>query len=376
MLFGVKQLIKMGFQQFLLPIIYNIYAVKPIVPKTVLLADAHHEQIPFSMLAIKKELEAHPELEVSEMYWNNNSCSALHVFRNMFYFMKKYATTETVIICDNFLPTASCKKRSGTKVIQLWHACGAFKKFGYDTSADIPSYYKGNVMANCDMVTVSSHICIKPFSTAMRLPEKVICPVGVSRTDLYFDNTFNQSCRKQFFSQYPEAQNKKIVLWVPTFRGNPSVAGIQGLDDILRVREFLKDTHYFIIKLHPHSQAHIEGTNCSISSEELLPVADIVITDYSSILFDAMIYKHPLVLFVPDLDDYLDKRGFYLDYDTLPGLRARNFEQLLQILTDESLLYSSVNKVYSDFYNKYMASCDGHSTNRIIDYIQKTDNRR
>lgn len=376
MIFRVKQIIKMIFQQVILPVIYNIYAVKPIIPNTVILADAHHDEIPFSMLAIKDELMQHPEFQITELYWNNSFCSVLGIFRNMACFMKKYATAETVIICDNFLPAASCRKRKGTSVIQLWHACGAFKKFGYDTSADIPSYYKGNVLANCDLVTVSSQICVKPFSSAMRLPEKAICPVGVSRTDLYFNDTFNQACRNQFFSQYPNAQGKKIVLWVPTFRGNPGIASVKGLDDILHARDQLKDTHYFIIKLHPHTQAHIEGTNCSISSEELLPVADVVITDYSSILFDAMIYKHPLVLFVPDLDEYLDNRGFYLDYNTLPGLRAQNLEQLLQILTDEDLLHSSVNKVYTDFYDKYMASCDGHSTKRIINYIKKTDNRR
>lgn len=376
MIFRVKQIIKMIFQQVILPVIYNFYAVKPVIPNTVILADAHHDEIPFSMLAIKDELMQHPELQITELYWNNSSCSVLGIFRNMACFMKKYATAETVIICDNFLPAASCRKRKGTSVIQLWHACGAFKKFGYDTSADIPSYYKGNVLANCDLVTVSSQICVKPFSSAMRLPEKAVRPVGVSRTDLYFNDTFNQACRNQFFSQYPNAQGKKIVLWVPTFRGNPGIASVKGLDDILRARNQLKDTHYFIIKLHPHTQAHIEGSNCSISSEELLPVADIVITDYSSILFDAMIYKHPLVLFVPDLDEYLDNRGFYLDYNTLPGLRARNLEQLLQILTDEDLLHSSVNKVYTDFYDKYMASCDGHSTKRIMNYIKKTDNRR
>lgn len=376
MIFRVKQIIKMIFQQVILPVIYNIYAVKPVIPNTVILADAHHDEIPFSMLAIKDELMQHPELQITELYWNNSSCSVLGIFRNMACFMKKYATAETVIICDNFLPAASCRKRRGTSVIQLWHACGAFKKFGYDTSADIPSYYKGNVLANCDLVTVSSQICVKPFSSAMRLPEKAVRPVGVSRTDLYFNDTFNQACRNQFFSQYPNAQGKKIVLWVPTFRGNPGIASVKGLDDILHARDQLKDTHYFIIKLHPHTQAHIEGTNCSISSEKLLPIADVVITDYSSILFDAMIYKHPLVLFVPDLDEYLDNRGFYLDYNTLPGLRAQNLEQLLQILTDEDLLHSSVNKVYTDFYDKYMASCDGHSTKRIINYIKKTDNRR
>lgn len=375
MKFWAKQLIKMCFQQLILPIIYDIYASKPIKSGTVILADAHHNQIPFSMLALKNELTSYPELQVTELYWDNSSCSALDIFRNMIYFMKKYATAETVVICDNFLPIASCKKRKETHVIQLWHACGAFKKFGYDTSTDIPSYYKGNVFANYDLITVSSLACVAPFSNAMKLPEQSVRPIGVSRTDLYFNDTFNQSCKEHFFSQYPEATNKKIVLWVPTFRGNPSVADVQGLNEILQAREILKDTHYFIIKLHPHTQAHIDGNNCSIPSEELLPVADIVITDYSSILFDAMIYKHPLILFTPDFEEYMDSRGFYLDYNTLPGLHVCTLEQLLFILSNETLLESSVNKVYSDFYNKYMASCDGHSTQRIMNYIKKSNRR-
>lgn len=364
----------MLFQQLILPAVYNVHAMKPVIPGTVILADAHHSEIPFSMLAIHEELLTHPELQITEMYWNNNSDSPLKVFQNMASFMKKYASAETVIICDNFLPAASCKKRSETQVIQLWHACGAFKKFGYDTEADIPSYYIGNVMANCNIATVSSEICVKPFASAMKLPEDRILPVGVSRTDMYFNNNFNQHCREQFFRQHPEAQDKKIVLWVPTFRGKPGSAQVCGLEDVLKAQERLRDTHYFIIKLHPHSQLHTQGTNCSIPSEELLPVADVVITDYSSILFDAMIYKLPIILFAPDLKEYVDNRGFYLDYFTLPGILVHDSEHIVQTLSDEAALDASIDQHYFEFFEQYMAACDGHSTQRIIDYITKPQN--
>ena len=374
MIFWLKQIIKMLFQQLILPAVYNVNAMKPVIPGTVILADAHHSEIPFSMLAIHEELLAHPELQITEMYWNNNSDSPLKVFQNMASFMKKYASAETVIICDNFLPAASCKKRSETQVIQLWHACGAFKKFGYDTEADIPSYYIGNVMANCNIATVSSEICVKPFASAMKLPEDRILPVGVSRTDMYFNNSFNQHCREQFFRQHPEAQDKKIVLWAPTFRGKPGSAQVCGLEDVLKAQERLRDTHYFIIKLHPHSQLHTQGTNCSIPSEELLPVADVVITDYSSILFDAMIYKLPIILFAPDLKEYVDNRGFYLDYFTLPGILVRDSEHIVQTLSDEAALDASIDQHYFEFFEQYMAACDGHSTQRIIDYITKPQN--
>ena len=177
----------MAFQQVILPIVYKLYAVKPIKQGTILLADAHHDEIPFSLMALKAALEQQEDLHITEIYWNNEHCSAGRVLRNMFEFMKLYAVSQTVVICDNFLPAASCRKRKGTKVIQLWHAGGALKKFGYDTADDIPAYYKGNVMANCNMVTVSAKRCIEPFSSAMRLPCQRVKAMGISRTDLYFD---------------------------------------------------------------------------------------------------------------------------------------------------------------------------------------------
>ena len=56
MIFGIKQIIKMLFQQLILPVVYNACTAKPVIPGTVILADAHHDEIPFSMLAIKEEL--------------------------------------------------------------------------------------------------------------------------------------------------------------------------------------------------------------------------------------------------------------------------------------------------------------------------------
>ena len=97
----------MAFQQVILPIVYKLYAVKPIKQGTILLADAHHDEIPFSLMALKAALEQQEDLHITEMYWNNEHCSAGRVLWNMFEFMKLYAVSQTVVICDNFLPAAS-----------------------------------------------------------------------------------------------------------------------------------------------------------------------------------------------------------------------------------------------------------------------------
>lgn len=83
-----------------------------------------------------------------------------------------------------------------------------------------------------------------------------------------------------------------------------------------------------------------------------------------------MIYRHPLVLFVPDFSDYSDNRGFYLDYADIPGIRAVNAEELIRVLADDRILSSSVDEKYKVFYKKYMAACDGHATERVMRYIE------
>ncbi len=365
----IRQLIKMGFQQILLPAVYRLFASGPIRRGSVLLADAHHSRRPFSMLALRRELKRHPSLKVTELYWDTAECGPLENLRHMLHFMKLYAQAENVVICDNFLPVASCNRRKGTRVIQLWHACGALKKFGYDTTEDIPAFYKGEVAKNWDLVTVSAPLSRPHFASAMHVPVSCVVPTGVSRTDLYYRKDFNETCRRQFFKECPEAKGKTVVLWAPTFRGNPGQAQTAGLEAVQRAAKALEKTHYFIIRLHPHAQHHTAGTNCSIPTERLLPAADVLITDYSSVLFDAMIYRMPLVLFVPDLSDYEDKRGFYTDLRKVPAHFAGNEEELTALLSDKEKLTAGVGSAYTQFFEENMSACDGHATDRIIRYL-------
>lgn len=95
----------------------------------------------------------------------------------------------------------------------------ALKKFGYDSEEDISSHFKGSVTRNFDLITVSSKECVKAFVSAFRLKEDIVKPLGVSRTDVFFDESYNEQCRREFFERYPDYKGKKIVLYAPTFRG-------------------------------------------------------------------------------------------------------------------------------------------------------------
>lgn len=360
----LRQHIKSALQKTLLPICYKLSINKDIDPKSVILADSNCEKTPESMELVRDEL-LRRGYDVKEMYCDFSKCGTAQGLRYMMNFMKAYANARAVFICNYFVPCTACKKREGTTVVQLWHSCGGLKKFGYDSEDDISSHYKGSVTRNFDLITVSSPECIGVFNSAFRLKRDIVKALGVSRTDVFFDENYNEDCRKEFFARYPQYKGKKIVLYAPTFRGNAGEAYCVGEEYAAGLEEKLGGGWAVLIKLHPRLGSPL--TNCDIPTNRLFPVADMLITDYSSLIFEYALYKKPWVIFAPDFEKYSRERSFYLDYKKdMPG----------EIVTDGEKLAAAVlyNAEHFDgtgveaFCEKYMSSCDGGATKRIIDY--------
>lgn len=365
--FYIKQLIKMAVQHIYLPLLYSLYSHCKIQKGLIIFADAHHYSIPFSMQKMREEAGKIPHVEIKEMYIDFQDCGTKRLILWLNRFMKLYARAEYVFICDNFLPVSSCRKRDETKVIQLWHSGGLLKKAGYDTSDSVPSMYKGNVFGNYDLLTVSAPCCVDIISRSMRQPAGVVQATGISRSDIYFDEEYNEQCRKEFYDEYPDAKGKKVVLWVPTFRGNAAEPRLEGEEILDKAFENLPDC-YLIKKLHPHFEnKNKDKISCKIPSERLLPVADLLITDYSSILFDYLAYRKPFVLFAPDLEEYEKHHGFYVDYHSFPGTVAKTEQELTNAIKYE--LKSRDISELEECYKYHMAFCDGHATERILKRI-------
>lgn len=371
--FYLKQIFKMAVQHIYLPVIYFFCSFKKVRKGLVVFADAHHSSCPFSMEYMKKTLEEYKRqgkiknIEICERYLDFSKVGFLGLIKWLSSFMKLYAQSEYVFICDNFLPVSSCKKRKETKVIQLWHSGGLLKKAGYDTEDSVPGMYKGNVFKNYDLLTVSAPCCVSVIEKSLRQPKGVVKATGISRSDIYFDNKYNEECRAEFYKAYPEAKGKKIALWVPTFRGNAADPKLVGEEEIDKAFFDLKD-FFLVKKLHPHFEnANPNRVSCKIPSERLLPVTDLLITDYSSIVFDYLVYKKPFVLFAPDLDEYAKNHGFYVDYNSYPSTVAKSEKELTDAVVKEA-----ANRKTEDLekcYRYHMEFCDGNATKRILNEI-------
>lgn len=370
--FFLKQCLKMAVQNIILPIVYFFARLRPINDGLVIFADAHNNKCPISMEGILNRIKNDNNFTVLEFYYDFNSAGSIKSLVYSIKFMRLYAKAEFVFICDNFLPVSACAKRKGTVVIQLWHACGAFKKFGYDTAGDIPKYYKGNVYKNYDLVTVSSEECIEHFSSAMRLDKSIFKALGVSRTDMYFNEDFIEKAKERFYKENPNAEGKRIVLWAPTFRGNPANPYTEGSEAAARLADKLSKSGdwYFITKLHPHMKKPVsENYESDIPTEMLFAVADLLITDYSSVIFEYALFKKPILIFAPDFEKYKAKRGFYIDIESLPAEVVIDAQSLTLETVEKAVSQFDESKMQR-FIDRYMTVCDGSSTDRILDYIK------
>lgn len=353
----------------LLAPMYYLSCRKPVEKGLVVLADGHQDKIPYSMRMLRDKLAGMPNVRVVEYFRDYSFCNPIKGLWIMLRFMPLYAQAEYVFLCDCFVPTTCCHKRKGTTVVQLWHSCGLMKKVGVDSPEDANAMMKTQYR-NTDVFTVSSDVVADVLSKALLVPRENFSTAGVSRMDLLYRKDREERLRRFFYRNYPEYRGKKIILWAPTFRGGVHFGFLDGAEEVLHLQEELKDTHAILIKTHRFAKSRDINTPVRISAEQLLAVADCLITDYSSIYFDYLYYRKPVILFAPDLEDYEQRRGLYPKYEQTPGFVARDEEQLRQaILTMDTWADGDYRRAQDELWQEQMEFCDGRSTDKLLEQL-------
>lgn len=282
--------------------------------------------------------------------------------------------TSKVVVLDDYIDLRGYNKRPGQKIIQVWHASGAGKKFGSDGSNTLPSedamYHR-----DYDYVTVSAEAAREPFASAFALPVEKMIATGVARTDDFFDKKYMAAAKERIYSAHPEFMGKKIILYAPTFRdvkGRSRSEFVPELD-FDKLSEHLGADTLFILCPHPVMTETIIGKEYSnvfevrdVSTNDMMFVSDLLVTDYSSSIFEYSLLKKPMVFYCYDYDSY--NRDFYMDFENeAPGPILKKQEKLFDFLEQDT--YPLADD-YEGFYEKYMGACDGHSTERIAKLIE------
>lgn len=296
-----------------------------------------------------------------------------------------------VFLNDACNVTSCIPLRKGTKIYQLWHACGAFKKFGMSTAELIfgdnrKSLERYPNYGNLSYVTVSSPEVIWAYEEAMNLKDTKtqVVATGVSRTDVFYDQHFIEQSKAAVYSVCPAAENKKIILYAPTFRGRVAKAESPDCLDIPAMKRALGDEYVLLIKHHPFvKQPPVVPEDCadfamdvtkSLEIDQLLCASDVCVSDYSSLIFEYSLFERPMIFFAYDLDDYFDWRGFYYNYDELtPGPVVKETEEIIDYIRHLDTRFDQA-QVHA-FKEKFMSSCDGHATDRIMALVLNSANR-
>ncbi len=370
MLSKIKKIVR---YKFLLPSIYLLTTKKRIKNKLVLYS-IEYDYLEPSFFQLYKALK-------SDGRYSLTVINKVHGFSEEVKLIKEIRNARFIFICSGSTLLDNIPLRKETKIINLWHGCGAFKKFGLSKMkgwGDIKDPF--NKFKNTNLFTVTSEEIKEHYSEATGIPlEKgVIRALGSSRTDIFFDKNFLHECdekKKSFLSEHG-AENKKILLYAPTFRGKKlSESYTPDFLDLRKLKMNLEDNFILLLKRHPITKKRgLEipdelksfcidaGDFFSIS--ELIVISDILISDYSSLIFEWCLFEKPLYFLVPDLDEYIDERGFYFDFKSLI------MESRLDTTDDLIRAVKDAGNFDFDFIHKlrkgHMAACDGKSTRRII----------
>ena len=362
------------------PKVYSSYCTEPVQENKVLFLEMRFTKLSNSFELIYKALEESGEYDLKCSYVQFNFIRGREFTQRVNEMLKELATAKYVFVDDASLILSSIPLRKETVAINLWHACGAFKKFGRSTAelkfgSSAATLDKYPNYGNLTHVTVSSPEVIWAYEEAMHLPKGIVKATGVSRTDQFYDKKFVESRKQKLYEIMPEAKDKKVILYAPTFRGHVATASSPDRIDFERFCRELGNEYVIVCKHHPfvknppiipeELQHFARDLTKSLSIEDLLCCADICISDYSSLVFEYSLFEKPMIFYAYDYDNYCDWRGFYYDYSEFtPGPVVQTEDDLLNSIKNIDTQFDKQKVI--DFKEKFMGSCDGHATERII----------
>ena len=273
-------------------------------------------------------------------------------FNRMIY---DFTTSEVILLEDYFRYTSFVRLKKEQELCQLWHACGAYKKFGYsrlngNENIKIHQGYK-----KYTKVITSAEAIRENYAEAFGISIEKTKATGVPRTDIFFDEQCKAEKCAKFYEEYPELKNKKIILFAPTYRGKRAEDASYEFGEIEfeSLYQQLKEEYVIIFKWHPALYNNLKRKHILVYDEskykdffydmsekrevnDLLFVADILVTDYSSVIFDYALLNKPIIYFMYDIEQYEGGRGLYYELEEyLYGPIVKTTNDLIMAIKEE-----------------------------------------
>lgn len=286
---------------------------------------------------------------------------------------------------EPFLP-----KRKNQTVINTWHGGGAYKRVSSDLgvfSKEQQKYTRKMRDLRAQMTDVFLSSCQRfsdVSSQDFNIPIHKFLPTGMPRNDRFFNKKNNKVLRERLNEKYGINQDSLLVLYAPTFRGDhhhqtdiDNMVCCEEVSNALKSRftknvEFLFRSHIekgsVTDKVEQKNDLLIHDLTDYPDMQELLDVCDILITDYSSSIWDFCLTGKPAFLFMPDLDEYMANRGFYTPLEYWPYRYATNIQDFCNII---STFDENENKKQIKKHLNHLGSFEnGNASRKTIELIE------
>ena len=257
------------------------------------------------------------------------------------------ATSGTILLDDYFglLNTITIDRRS--RVIQVWHAGVGFKSVGYSRFGSIDSPKLRQPHRQYTYAICGSEHLRPVYAEAFGIEESAVIPTGLPRIDWFLDADRTAAFRDAFAAEFPHLRGKRIILFAPTFRGSSyhtafyddaaidfdALYDACGADTVVLFR-----MHHFVKKALPIPEQYRDRFFDFTRFPDglgLLHVTDLLITDYSSIIYEYSLLDRPMLFFAPDRAVYAATRGFHQDFEeTAPGRVCDTFDDVVRALRE------------------------------------------
>ena len=349
-------------------ILFKLFKFTPVKNNRISFIIDSRESFKGNLDYIKKEFERRGNFEFHFFYKDKLSFSSF----------KSLASSKYIFLNDNFFPLAFMKFKDENIIVQLWHAPGASKKFGGSVEIENRPILS-KISANTDYLITTSEKIKEYYSEAFQMPKDKIKALGLPRMDYYFEDHNLDKLKSEFFKKYNIPDDKKIILYAPTFREDEKYNDVFNFLDLGKFNESLGGEYVLALRLHPKinkfysesisSKGEYVDVSDYSNEQELMLISDLLITDYSSIMIEFCALNKPTVFFTYDLDNYLSsERGFYYDFKkTVPGPIVYTTEELIDVIGNNNFDKSKI----SQFVSTQFDEIDGQASKRIIDYLLK-----
>jgi CDP-ribitol ribitolphosphotransferase len=337
---------ELGYRIF--AVLYRIFCIFPVDKRRVFLVMTHDSGAEGNVAVVRdymRRLDAgyrFAQLKREDTHFGKSIAKLWRFFVVDAYCL---ARSKYVFLDNMFLPMAYLTFRPQVKVVQLWHGTGVIKKIGAHVNEGRLKELERKANQNNTHLIVSSDTTKRIYKESFSMPSERVYVTGMPRADVFFDDAYKAQARPRLEGAYPQLAGKRLILYAPTFR-DTSVAHPKLALDVSRLARQLPNDCVLGLRLHPFVARAFEREHAGQFGERvldfslypslntLLCATDLLISDYSSIVFEYAALERPMAFYAYDLAAFAqDGRGFYWDYESyVPGPVVRSEEELTAVV--------------------------------------------